>query len=104
VLGFDQLEDPTEKLLRAVLDSDTQDESKRAEAWRRSKRCLTQLVEAGMLREKRDPQTTYEFKHASAIRRVRNGACFWQSIAHSFQPPENDQSIFTRRRNCWFSL
>jgi tetratricopeptide (TPR) repeat protein len=54
----------SQDLLRAVLDSDTQDESKRAEAWRRSKRCLTQLVEAGILRQKRNRQPTYEFKHS----------------------------------------
>jgi len=55
----------SQDLMRAVLDKDTQeDEGKRTEAWLHAQQCLTQLVEAGVLRRQRARQTTYEFKHA----------------------------------------
>ena len=54
----------SQDLMRAVLDTDARDEDESAEAWRRAERCLTRLVEAGVLRQGGNAQTTYEFKHA----------------------------------------
>ena len=45
----------SQDLMRAVLDTDAQDQHRSdeqtAEVWRRAERCLTQLVEAGVLRQ-----------------------------------------------------
>jgi class 3 adenylate cyclase/predicted ATPase len=54
----------SQDLIRAVLDQDARDEGKGAEAWDHAERCLTQLVEAGVLLQGRTAPTIYEFKHA----------------------------------------
>ncbi len=54
----------SQDLMRAVLEGDTGENEQEAETWRDAQDCLTQLVEAGVLRRQRARQTTYEFKHA----------------------------------------
>jgi predicted ATPase/class 3 adenylate cyclase len=58
----------SQDLLRAVLETDARDahqsEDQSTEAWRSAERCLTRLVEAGVLRQGGTAQTTYEFRHA----------------------------------------
>jgi class 3 adenylate cyclase/predicted ATPase len=71
----------SQDLLRAVLDAEAGDREQRATSWLRTEQCLTQLVDAGVLRSIEHPQveaepceqkvgqgstapTTYEFKHA----------------------------------------
>ena len=58
----------SQDLMRAVLATDAQDQHRSdeqtAEVWRHAERCLTRLVEAGVLRQSGTAQTTYEFKHA----------------------------------------
>ena len=58
----------SQDLMRAVLATDAQDQHRSdeqtAEGWRHAERCLTRLVEAGVLRQSGTAQTTYEFKHA----------------------------------------
>jgi class 3 adenylate cyclase len=54
----------SQDLIRAVLETDTESEEARAAIWLDAQRCLTQLIEAGILRRRRARQTTFEFKHA----------------------------------------
>lgn len=54
----------SQDLMRAVLDTDARNAPERAEGWRRAEECLAQLVDAGVLFQRRTAQTTYEFKHA----------------------------------------
>lgn len=54
----------SQDLMRAVLDTDAAGGDEGTEAWRHAEQCLAQLVEAGVLRQGRGAQTTYEFKHA----------------------------------------
>ncbi len=54
----------SQDLLKAVFDTETQDPEECRASWLRAERCLTQLVEAGVLRLGRAASTTYEFKHA----------------------------------------
>jgi predicted ATPase len=54
----------SQDLIRAVVESEATDAEMAVREWRDAQECLTQLVEAGVLRRQRSRQTTFEFNHA----------------------------------------
>ena len=76
----------SQDLLRAVIDADAEITSRPASGWAHVQQCLTQLIEAGVLRRLPSRQVSYEFKHAliqgaarqSLLKRTRH-ACHLQT-------------------------
>ena len=86
----------SQETIRAVLESDAATDVERAEAWQGGRRCLMQLVEAGILDRRQARQTTYEFKHALIHDAAYESLLLRDRRRHNLQTVQVLETLFPR--------